>query len=264
MKLINNKTPYELLFGKPPTYNHLKVFGCLCYVNNHNTIRDKLDARASKCLFLGYPHGQKGWRVYDLDNSRIFTSRDAVFYEDIFPYATAPPIPVSSNEFLGKNISYHDHLDRLSSATVTAKLPTTQSPITDLSVSLSPSAHEAPFSSQAQVLSTHTPLSASADSLLSPVQTTHGTDPVPGEPSSDESAPVQGESFSAESSPLNRSHGDRCPPAHLKDYICHAVCTNSPHRPRLRLLLQVLLILSHIILGMIIFLHSPCLSSSCY
>jgi hypothetical protein len=29
-------TPYEKLLGKPPSYEHIKTFGCLCYVKNSN------------------------------------------------------------------------------------------------------------------------------------------------------------------------------------------------------------------------------------
>ena len=32
-KLLKGKTPYELLHGKAPFYNHLGVFGCLCFMS---------------------------------------------------------------------------------------------------------------------------------------------------------------------------------------------------------------------------------------
>jgi len=37
------KTPYEVLHGVKPSYNHIKVFGCLCYAHNHELDRDKFD-----------------------------------------------------------------------------------------------------------------------------------------------------------------------------------------------------------------------------
>jgi len=35
-------------------------------------------------VFMGYLFGQKGWKLYDLDNQAIFVSRDVIFYEDVF------------------------------------------------------------------------------------------------------------------------------------------------------------------------------------
>lgn len=37
----NGVTPYEILYGKPPTYDYLKIFGCLCYVKNPSKQLDK-------------------------------------------------------------------------------------------------------------------------------------------------------------------------------------------------------------------------------
>ncbi|KAL0379126.1 UNVERIFIED_CONTAM: Retrovirus-related Pol polyprotein from transposon RE1 [Sesamum radiatum] len=91
--VLNWSTPYKLLFGKTPTYSHMKVFGCLCYATNTNPHKTKFSPRASRCVFLGYTPGQKGYKVYDLSSKSYFISRDVVFYESVFPYATDDPAP---------------------------------------------------------------------------------------------------------------------------------------------------------------------------
>lgn len=58
---IEFKTPLEKWTGKPPNLENLKVFGCLAYAYCKE---GKLDNRAKKCLFLGYPTGVKGYRLW--------------------------------------------------------------------------------------------------------------------------------------------------------------------------------------------------------
>ncbi|CAH9124860.1 unnamed protein product, partial [Cuscuta epithymum] len=83
--IISNKSPYEMLFGKEPNYEHLRVFGCLVYAHN-NKRKDKFSERGSPCVFLGYPYGQKAYRVFDLQKQSIFSSRDVTFFESEFPF----------------------------------------------------------------------------------------------------------------------------------------------------------------------------------
>lgn len=83
--VLDGKTPYELLYGKPPPMNHLKVFGCLCYVNNQKHGGDKFASRTNKSIFIGYPFGKKGWRVYNLETRSVSVSRDVIFCETEFP-----------------------------------------------------------------------------------------------------------------------------------------------------------------------------------
>ena len=40
-KVLNGKTPYEILFQSTPSYNHIQVFGCLCYAHNFQKKKDK-------------------------------------------------------------------------------------------------------------------------------------------------------------------------------------------------------------------------------
>ncbi|XP_074313434.1 uncharacterized protein LOC141648605 [Silene latifolia] len=57
---------------------------------------DKFAKRGRKCLFVGYPLNQKGWKLYDLDSGTYFVSRDVLFYESEFPLAsTHESIPQS-------------------------------------------------------------------------------------------------------------------------------------------------------------------------
>jgi len=51
------KAAMEVWSGKPADYSSLKVFGALAYARIK---QDKLEGRAVKCLFIGYPKGVKG------------------------------------------------------------------------------------------------------------------------------------------------------------------------------------------------------------
>ena len=84
--LLLGKTPYEILFQRPPTYGHLCVFGCLCFSTNVFP-KGKFASHTHHYVFIGYPYGQKTYRLYDLDSKHIFTSRDMVFHENIFSFA---------------------------------------------------------------------------------------------------------------------------------------------------------------------------------
>lgn len=88
-KLHNGKTPYERLYGRPPSFNHIRIFGCLAYAHNKDHKGDKFASRSRRCMFLGYPSGKKGWILYDLERESIFTSRDVAFCEDQFPFVTS-------------------------------------------------------------------------------------------------------------------------------------------------------------------------------
>lgn len=96
-----------MLFNTPPTYFNLKTFGCLAYAITLNRNKDKLDPRATKSLFLGFTIGIKGYLLFDIDKRTIFTLRNCVFHEHIFPYTPHPPI--TSNEIIQTEKSSNHH-----------------------------------------------------------------------------------------------------------------------------------------------------------
>ncbi|XP_074365665.1 uncharacterized protein LOC141706743 [Apium graveolens] len=77
VKLLQYKTPFELLYKKLPDYDHLKVFGCLCYATNV-TNTDKLSSRAVYRVlrYLKQAPGQ-GLLIYATGNLQITTYTDS-------------------------------------------------------------------------------------------------------------------------------------------------------------------------------------------
>jgi hypothetical protein len=81
MPVIQNQSPYERLYGTPPSYDLLKVFGCTCFVLLQPHERNKLEPRARICCFLGYGIKHKGYRCWDPLSQRLRISRHVIFWE---------------------------------------------------------------------------------------------------------------------------------------------------------------------------------------
>lgn len=83
---IGWKCPYQLLLKKEVLYEDIKVFGCLCYVTNVHPKKDKFVARAIRGVFVGYSCGQKGYKVYDIENETLTVSRNVTCSEVVYPF----------------------------------------------------------------------------------------------------------------------------------------------------------------------------------
>jgi len=95
--LLKNKTPFELLSNKSPTYAHLRVFGSLCFASTLSRQRKKFESHDRISVFLGYPFGIKGYKLLDLQSNTIFISRDVTFHESTFPFHSLPHLSTNAS-----------------------------------------------------------------------------------------------------------------------------------------------------------------------
>ena len=80
-KVLEWKTPIEMLKGENKFILPLKVFGCVCFVKDNRQMVGKLDPRAVKCIFVGYSDTQKGYKCYHPPSKKYFVSMDVTFRE---------------------------------------------------------------------------------------------------------------------------------------------------------------------------------------
>jgi len=106
--VLNYFSPREMLYKTSPDFNQLKVFGSLCYASTLSTNRSKFDSRTSKCVFIGFKKGTKGYILLNIQSRQIFLYRNVVFYKHIFPYQR---VEDTSNETDSPNI--HDQNQNL-------------------------------------------------------------------------------------------------------------------------------------------------------
>lgn len=104
-KLLSNHSLTQILYNRTPTYNHLRVFGCLCYPLIPSTTIYKLQPRSTPCVFLGYPLNHRGYKCYDLNTKKIILSRHVIFDETQYPFAKIHTPPPNIYKFLHEEIS---------------------------------------------------------------------------------------------------------------------------------------------------------------
>ncbi|GJV61904.1 retrovirus-related pol polyprotein from transposon TNT 1-94 [Tanacetum coccineum] len=88
-KVLDNHSPFELLYSRLPNYNNFRAFGCLVYPYLRDYSAHKLAPRSIPCIFIGYNPQYKGYKCLDPETSRIYITRHARFDEVTFPFSTS-------------------------------------------------------------------------------------------------------------------------------------------------------------------------------
>jgi transposase InsO family protein len=136
--VLNNKSPFEVLFKHSPDYNFLKVFGCACWPHLRPYNQHKLDFRSKQCVFLGYSLHHKGYRFLHVPSGRIYISRNVIFDEKVFPFSHTSLPPTNSPSQL---VTLPSHLP------ISNFSPSSPTPISTSSVVPLFSDHSSPTSS---------------------------------------------------------------------------------------------------------------------
>ena len=82
LRILDNKSPAELLLNSNDFIVAPKVFGCICFVHDYRNDVRKFDPHAVKCVFVGYSPTQKGYRCWCASEHRFFVSMDVTFREN--------------------------------------------------------------------------------------------------------------------------------------------------------------------------------------
>jgi hypothetical protein len=104
----------EQYFGMKPNLRHLQVFGSIVYVHILKEKRRKLDAKAEKCILVGYSDEQKGYKCYNPRTKEACVSHDVVFDESASWYLPSTPQPeanLSSDEEVSEAEMPRDELE---------------------------------------------------------------------------------------------------------------------------------------------------------
>ena len=95
----------RLSWGLRPSFDELRVFGCLCFAHNQRAKGDKFAPRSRRCVFVGYPNGKKSWKLYDVETGTFFVSRDVNFHENEFPFDLCDLPPPATDFFYDGHIT---------------------------------------------------------------------------------------------------------------------------------------------------------------
>ncbi|GKG13455.1 retrovirus-related pol polyprotein from transposon TNT 1-94, partial [Tanacetum coccineum] len=79
---VYNKTPYELLHGRPPSISFMRPFGCpMTILNTLDPLR-KFDGKADEGFLVGYSINSNAFRVFNTRTRKVEENLHITFLEN--------------------------------------------------------------------------------------------------------------------------------------------------------------------------------------
>ncbi|GKC00978.1 retrovirus-related pol polyprotein from transposon TNT 1-94 [Tanacetum coccineum] len=78
----HNKTPYELLHGRPPSISFMRPFGCPVTILNTLDPLGKFDGKADEGFLVGYSINSKAFRVFNTRTRKVEENLHINFFEN--------------------------------------------------------------------------------------------------------------------------------------------------------------------------------------
>ena len=80
---VKDKTPYEAWSGLKLEVTHFHIFGSRAWARIPSKKRKELDPQSTKCIFVGYPDGVKGYHLIDISSDRLIIEHSVQFEESV-------------------------------------------------------------------------------------------------------------------------------------------------------------------------------------
>ncbi|GJY72291.1 putative ribonuclease H-like domain-containing protein [Tanacetum coccineum] len=102
----HNKTPYELLHGRPPSISFMRPFGCLVTILNTLDPLGKFDGKADEGFFVGYFINSKAFRVFNTRTRKVKENLKITFLENKPNVAGSGPDWLFDIDLLTNSMNY--------------------------------------------------------------------------------------------------------------------------------------------------------------
>ncbi|GJY88726.1 putative ribonuclease H-like domain-containing protein [Tanacetum coccineum] len=102
----HNKTPYELIIGRPPSISFMRPFGCLVTILNTLDPLGKFDGKAKEGFLVGYSVNSKAFRVFNSQTRKVEENLNVNFLENKLNVAGQGPNWIFDIDSLTNSMNY--------------------------------------------------------------------------------------------------------------------------------------------------------------